>query len=410
MALNYIWISFFLIAFFIAIFQMIFSGDTEIFGRLVDSTFTTSRTAFELAIGLTGAMTMWLGIMKIGEKAGIVRILTFIFGPFFQRLFPEIPKNHPAITPIFMKLSASLLGLENAGTPLGIKAMREMQTLNPNPDVASNAQIMFAVLNSTGLTLIPVTILVYRTQLNAAVPSDVFIPILLSTTVTALSGMILVAFIQKINLLDWVFLSYLGAILGFIGLTIYYFTSLPQEQISIISSLVSNFLLFAIIIFFIILALIQRINVYEAFIEGAKDGFDVAVQIIPFLVGILIGIGVFRTSGALDYIMMGLEFLFESLGVNGEFIYALPVAFMKPLSGSGSSGMMLDLMKTYGADSLIGKLACVFQGSTDTTLYIMAVYFGSVNIRQTRYAASAGLFADLIGLTAAIFITYVFFT
>jgi spore maturation protein SpmA len=410
MALNYIWISFFLIAFFIAVFKLLVYGETDVFENLVKSTFTSSRAAFELAIGLTGAMTMWLGIMKIGEKAGIVKILTFIFGPFFQRLFPEIPKNHPAITPIFMKISASLLGLENAGTPLGIKAMREMQTLNPNPEVASNAQIMFAVLNSTGLTLIPVTILVYRTQLNAAVPSDVFIPILLSTTVTALSGMILVAFIQKINLLDWVFLSYLGAILGFIGLTIYYFTSLPQEQISIVSSLVSNFLLFSIIIFFIVLALIQRVNVYEAFIEGAKDGFDVAVKIIPFLVGILIGIGVFREAGALDFIMKGLEYLFESLGINGEFIYALPVAFMKPLSGSGSSGMMLDLMKSYGADSFIGKLACVFQGTTDTTLYIMAVYFGSVNIRHTRYAASAGLFADFVGLTSAIFITYIFFT
>ncbi|NJL13771.1 MAG: hypothetical protein HC913_12715 [Microscillaceae bacterium] len=410
MALNYIWIAFFLIAFLIALFQLIIYGDTEIFGRLVESTFTSSRTAFELAIGLTGAMAMWLGIMKIGEKAGIVKILTFVFGPFFQRLFPEIPKNHPAITPIFMKLSASLLGLENAGTPLGIKAMREMQTLNEDPDKASNAQIMFAVLNSTGLTLIPVTILVYRTQMGAANPSDVFIPILLSTTVTAMSGMIIVAVLQRINLLDWVFLAYLAGILSFIGLTIYYFVSLPQEQISVISGLVSNLLLFSIIIFFILLALLNRVNVYEAFIEGAKDGFDVAIKIIPYLVGILIGIAVFRTAGALELIIRGLEFLLDKMNINGEFTFALPVAFMKPLSGSGSSGMMLDIMKTYGPDSLMGKLACVFQGTTDTTLYIMAVYFGSVNIRKIRYAATAGLLADLIGLTSAIFITYVFFT
>ncbi len=409
MALNYIWIAFFLIAYSIATFQLIIYGDTEIFKRLVESTFSSSETAFELAIGLTGAMAMWLGIMKIGERAGIVKLLTFVFGPFFQRLFPEIPKNHPAITPIFLKLSANMLGLVNAGTPLGIKAMREMQTLNKTPDTASNAQIMFAVLNTTGLTLIPLTILVYRTQLGAENPSDIFIPILLSTTVTALSGMIIVAVIQKINLFDPVFLLYLSVILGFIGITIYYFSTLPEAQISLVSNLVSNVLLFSIIIFFIVLALIQRVNIYEAFIEGAKDGFDVAVKIIPYLVGILIAIGVFREAGALGLITKGLESVFEYFHINGEFTFALPVAFLKPLSGSGSSGMMLDIMKTYGPDSFMGKLACVFQGTTDTTLYILAIYFGSVNIKQTRYAATAGLLADLIGLTSAIFITYIFF-
>ncbi|NJO03791.1 MAG: hypothetical protein HC880_20890, partial [Bacteroidia bacterium] len=378
MALNYIWIAFFLVAFLIAFFQLLIHGDTEIFKRLVESTFTSSRTAFELSLGLTGAMAMWLGIMKIGERAGIVKVLTFVFGPFFKRLFPEIPSNHPAITPIFMKLSANLLGLDNAGTPLGIKAMREMQTLNKNPDTASNAQIMFAVLNTTGLTLIPVTILAYRTQLGAENPSDVFIPILLSTTVTAFTGMIFVAVMQRINLLDPIFLSYLVGILGFIGATILYFSSIPQEQISEVSSVVSNFLLFFIIVFFILLALFRRVNVYEAFIEGAKDGFDVAVKIIPYLVGILVGIAVFRTAGALELITSGMESIFEYFEVNGEFTFALPVAFLKPLSGSGSSGMMLDIMKTYGPDSFMGKLACVFQGCTDTTLFILAVYFGSV--------------------------------
>ncbi|MEO1651912.1 MAG: nucleoside recognition domain-containing protein [Bacteroidota bacterium] len=409
MALNYIWIAFFLIAFAIATFQLIIYGETEIFEKLVESTFSSSKVAFELAIGLTGAMAMWLGIMKIGEKAGIVKLLTFIFGPFFQRLFPGIPKNHPAIAPIFLKLSANLLGLVNAGTPLGIKAMREMQTLNKTPDTASNAQIMFAVLNTTGLTLIPVTILVYRTQLGAENPSDVFIPILLSTTVTALAGMIIVALIQRINLLDPILLLYLLGFVGFIGATIYYFSSIPDERISLVSNVASNFILFSIIVFFIMLALFKKVNVYEAFIEGAKDGFDVAIKIIPYLVGILVGIGVFRTSGALGYITSGMESLFEYFEVNGEFTFALPVAFLKPLSGSGSSGMMLDIMKQYGPDSFMGKLACVFQGTTDTTLYILAIYFGSVNIKKTRYAATAGLLADLIGLVSAILITYVFF-
>jgi spore maturation protein SpmA len=410
MALNYIWIAFFLIAFAIALVQLLVYGDTEIFKKLIESTFTSSKTAFELAIGLTGAMAMWLGFMKIGEKAGIVKILTFLFGPFFKRLFPEIPPNHPAITPIFMKLSTNLLGLDNAGTPLGIKAMKEMQTLNPTPDTASNAQIMFAVLNTTGLTMIPVTIILYRTQLGASNPSDIFIPILLSTTVTALSAMIMTAIVQKINLLDWVFLAYISGILAFLGLTIFYFSTIPQEKISVVSTLVSNLILFSIIVFFILLAISKKVNVYEAFIEGAKDGFEVAVRIIPYLVGILVGIAVFRASGALNYIQEGIIAIFEYFNIDGEFSIALPVAFLKPLSGSGASGMMVDIMKQYGPDSFMGQLACVFQGTTDTTLYILAIYFGSVNIKKTRYAASIGLLADLIGLTSAIFITYLFFT
>lgn len=409
MALNYIWITFFISAFLIATFQLVVYGDVEVFENLIKSTFSSSKTAFELALGLTGAMALWLGIMRIGEKAGIVKMLTFIFGPFFKRLFPEIPSNHPAITPIFMKLSANLLGLDNAGTPLGIKAMKEMQTLNKTPDTASNAQIMFAVLNTTGLTLIPVTILVYRTQLHSINPADVFIPILLATTVTALSALIMVSIIQKINLLDKVFLAYIIGAIGFISIIIYFFSQMSEAQISIASSVVSNFTLFLIIIFFIILALFKDINIYEAFIEGAKDGFEVAVKIIPYLVGILVGIGVFRTVGALELITEGLQNIFGYFDMNGDFSAALPVAFLKPLSGSGSSGMMLDVMENYRPDSFAGRLACIFQGSTDTTLYILAIYFGAVNIKKTRYAATIGLLADFIGLTTAIFITYLFF-
>lgn len=409
MALNYIWIVFFLTAFAIALFQLVVNGNTDIFRKLVEATFDSSKTGFELAIGLTGAMTLWLGIMKIGEKAGVVKILTFLFAPFFKRLFPEIPSDHPAITPIFMKFTANILGLDNAGTPLGIKAMKELQSLNPNPEVASNAQIMFAVLNTTGLTLIPITIMAYRIQKGAADPTDIFIPILLSTSVTALSGMLIVAIIQRIDIFNFIFLAYMAAFLGFLACTITYFYNLPQEQIRIVSSVVSNVLLFSIIIFFILLAIWRNVNVYESFIEGAKEGFDVAVRIIPYLVGILVAIAVFRTSGALDMIVKGLEMIFEYFQVNGEFTFALPVAFLKPLSGSGAVGMMNSIMDTYGADSFMSKMACVFQGTTDTTLYILAIYFGSINVRQTRYAATAGLLASFIGLTAAVFITYIFF-
>jgi spore maturation protein SpmA len=409
MVLNFIWIAFFLIAFVIACIQQFVFGNQDIFKELVDATFKSSKAAFELALGLTGAMAMWLGFMKIGEKAGIVKILTYLFGPFFRRLFPEIPSNHPAITPIFMKLSANLLGLDNAGTPLGIKAMKEMQTLNPTPEVASNAQIMFAVLNTTGMTLIPITILAYRVQNNAHNPADVFLPILLSTSIAFFSAFIITSLIQRINLLDKVLLLYTCFFIGSISLTIYYFSSIPLKQVSIVSGMISNFLLFFIIVFFITFALIRKVNVYEAFIEGAKDGFETSIKIIPYLVAFLVGIAVFRTAGALDVILKGVENMTDYFGITGEYIFALPVAFLKPLSGSGAQGAMNDVMKTFGADSFMGQLACVFQGTTDTTLYILAVYFGAINIKKTRYAATVALIASFIGMIAAIFITYIFF-
>ncbi|WP_027000781.1 nucleoside recognition domain-containing protein [Eisenibacter elegans] len=411
MILNYIWIGFFLLAFIIACVRLVVLGDTEVFPILVNSTFESAETAFKLALNLTGAMAMWLGIMKIGEKAGVVSLLAYLFGPFFKRLFPEIPANHPAIAPIFMKLSANLLGLDNAGTPLGIKAMKEMQSLNPTPDTASNAQIMFAVLNTTGLTFIPVQVLLYRSQYGAANPAEVFIPILLSTSITALSGMMIVAVRQRLNLFDRVFLTYLLGIFAVLSTLIYTFSQLPQERISHVSGVLSNFLLFSIIIFFIVLALVrgQGNQVFSAFIEGAKEGFDVMVQLIPYLVSVLIAVGVFRDVKALDVIISYLEYMFRQFSLDPEFTKALPVAFMKPLSGSGATGMALDTMKAYGVDSFAGKLSSVFQGTTDTTLFILAVYFGSVNIKKIRYATSAGLMADLIGITAAIIICYLFF-
>ncbi|WP_299460134.1 nucleoside recognition domain-containing protein [uncultured Microscilla sp.] len=409
MVLNYIWVAFFLIAFIIALYKLIFEGDIEIFDRLIKSTFDQSSLAFELALHLTGAMAMWLGIMKIGEKAGIVKMLTFVFGPFFRRLFPEIPTNHPAITPIFMKLSANLLGLDNAGTPLGIKAMQEMQKLNPKKEEASNAQIMFAVLNTTGLTFIPLTVMIYRARLQAANPSDIFIPILISAAVTGIAGMILVALYQRINLFDPVLLGYLAVILGSLGIAIYYLSGLPKEKISDISKVVSNLILFSIIVFFILLALYRRVNIYESFIEGAKEGFDVAIKIIPYLVGIMIAIGVFKESGALEIITSTLKKIVIYFGVNPDFIPAMPTAFMKPLSGSGATGMMLETMNHYGVDSFQGRLVSIFQGTTDTTLYILAIYFGAVNIKKTRYAATCGLLADLIGVITAIYVTYIFY-
>lgn len=409
MVLNYIWVAFFLIAFIIALYKLIFEGDIDIFDRLIKSTFDQSSLAFDLALHLTGAMAMWLGIMKIGEKAGVVKLLTFIFGPFFRRLFPEIPANHPAITPIFMKLSANLLGLDNAGTPLGIKAMQEMQKLNPKKDEASNAQIMFAVLNTTGLTFIPLTVMIYRARLQAANPSDIFIPILISAAVTGIAGMILVSLYQRINLFDPVLLGYLAVILGSLGIIIYYLSGLPKEKISEISKVVSNLILFSIIVFFILLALFRRVNIYESFIEGAKEGFDVAIKIIPYLVGIMIAIGVFKESGALEIITSTLEKVVILMGLNADFIPGLPTAFMKPLSGSGATGMMLETMNHYGVDSFQGRLVSIFQGTTDTTLYILAIYFGAINIRKTRYAATCGLLADLIGVITAIYVAYVFY-
>jgi spore maturation protein SpmA len=409
MALNYIWIAFFITAFVVALYKLIFTGDTQVFQQIVASTFDTAKLGFEISIGLTGVMTLWLGIMRIGEKGGAIALLSRLVAPFFNRLFPSIPPNHPVIGSILMNFSANMLGLDNAATPLGLKAMKEMQELNPNKDSASDAQIMFLVLNTSGLTLIPLNVMVYRAQLGAADPSDIFLPILLATFFSTLAGIIVVAIYQKINLLNRTILLYLGGLVAVTGGLIAWLSQLPQEQISIVSTVGSNFLLFAIIVSFMGLAIWRKVNVYESFIEGAKDGFAVAISIIPYLVAILVGIGVFRAAGALDLIVDGVQLAVAAIGLNADFVPALPTALMKPLSGSGARGMMLDAMKNYGVDSFTGKLVSVIQGSTETTFYVLAVYFGAVGIRRSRYALTCGLIADLAGLIAAIFIAYLFF-
>ncbi|MCJ8165528.1 spore maturation protein [Pontibacter sp. E15-1] len=409
MVLNYLWAGFFLIAFCIALFQLVFFGDIEIFQKLVASTFDNAKLGFEISLGLTGVMTLWLGLMKVGERGGVIALFARLVGPFFNRLFPEIPRNHPVFGSILMNFSANMLGLDNAATPLGLKAMKEMQELNPDKDTASNAQIMFLVLNTSGLTLIPISIMVFRAQLGAADPSDIFIPILLATFFSTMVGLIAVALYQRINLLNPVIMAYLGTLLLLIVGLIYYFSTIPQEQISTISMVASNVILFSIIISFITLALIRKVNVYEAFIEGAKEGFSVAITIIPYLVAILVAIGVFRVSGALDMLVGGLGYLASLSGLNTDFVPALPVAFMKPLSGSGARGMMVEAMNTYGVDSFVGRLASAIQGSTETTFYVLAVYFGSVGVRRTRYALICGLLADFAGIIAAIAIAYLFF-
>jgi spore maturation protein SpmA len=409
MVLNYIWVAFFLIAFVIALVKLIFFGDTEIFPKLIGSTFDMAKTGFEISLGLTGVMTLWLGLMKIGEKGGAVNLLARLVSPFFHRLFPELPKNHPVIGSILMNFSANMLGLDNAATPLGLKAMKEMQELNYQKDTASNAQIMFLVLNTSGLTIIPLSIMVYRAQMGAKDPSDIFIPILLATFFSTFVGLITVSIYQKINLLDKVILAYLGGLLLLVLGVIWYFSSLDQAQIGTISSVASNLILFSVIILFISLALFSKVNVYEAFIEGAKEGFQTAITIIPYLVAILVAIGVFRTSGAMDFLVDGIKLAISILGVNTDFVAGLPTALMKPLSGSGARGMMLDAMKQYGADSFVGRLVSIIQGSTETTFYVLAVYFGSVNIKNTRYAVNCGLIADLAGVIAAIWLTYLFF-
>ena len=409
MALNYIWIGFFLIAFIVGLARLIFFGDMEVFPNMVNNTFAAAETGFTISLGLTGVLTLWLGLMKIGEKGGIVKIFARIVGPFFARLFPELPKNHPAFASIFMNVSANMLGLDNAATPLGLKAMKEMQETNTKKDTASNAMIMFLVLNTSGLTILPISIMVYRAQLGAADPSDIFIPILLATYFSTLAGLISVAIYQKINLLNKTILAYLGGLTLLISGIIYYFSTIPEESIAGISSLVSNILLFSIIILFILLGIRKKVNIYETFIEGAKEGFQVAIKIIPFLVAILVAIGAFRASGAMDMLIDGIRQFFTVLGVNTDFVDALPTAFMKPLSGSGARGMMVDAMSTFGADSFVGRVASTVQGSTDTTFYIIAVYFGSVGIKKTRYAVTCGLIADFVGIIAAIFMAYLFF-
>jgi spore maturation protein SpmA len=409
MALNYIWVFFFVLAFVVGLIKLIFFGDMEVFPAMVNSTFDMAKTGFDISLGLTGVLTLWLGIMKIGERGGIIKIFSRLIGPFFNRLFPELPKDHPAHGSIMMNLAANMLGLDNAATPMGLKAMTQMQDVNPVKDTASNAQIMFLVLNTSGLTIIPISIMVYRSQLGAVNPSDIFIPILLATYFSTITGLIAVAIMQKIKLWDKVILLYLGGMTAFIIAIILYFSSIEKEQIALISRVVSNVFLFSVIVSFILLAFIRKVNVYESFIEGAKDGFNIAIKIIPYLIAILVAIGVFRASGAMDLLIQAVEKLCIMLGVNGDFIPALPTALMKPLSGSGARGMMVDAMTQYGADSFVGRMTSVLQGATDTTFYIVAVYFGAVGIKNTRYAITCGLIADLAGIIAAIAIAYLFF-
>ena len=410
MALNYIWISFFVIAFIVALVKCIFTGDTEIFKIIMDSTFSSSKMAvMDIALPLTGVMTLWLGIMNIGERAGAINFMARIVGPFFSRLFPEIPKNHPVTGQLLMNFSANMLGLDNAATPLGLKAMNSLQELNPNKETASNAQIMFLVLNTSSLTVIPVSIIAQRAILGASNPTDVFIPILMATAVSTLAGLVYVCIRQRINLLNKVMLVWIGAIILFIAALALIFSNLSRESVETVSKLASNLILFGIIIAFIVGGFIKKVNVFNAFIDGAKDGFSVMIKVIPYLVAMLVGIAVFRASGALDYIINGFAWCFNQLGIDTSFVPALPTAFMKPLSGSGARAMMIEAMQTYGADSFAGRLSCLFQGAADTTFYIVALYFGSVGIRKTRYAISGGLFADLAGVIAAIVVCYIFF-
>lgn len=409
MVLNYIWIAFFLIAFVIALVRLIFMGDTEVFPAIMNSTFDTSKTAFEISLGLTGVLSLWLGIMKIGEKGGVVNVVAKVLSPVFTRLFPDIPKDHPVTGSIFMNVAANMLGLDNAATPLGLKAMEQLQELNPKKDTATNPMIMFLVLNTSGLTLIPVSIMVYRAQMGAAQPTDIFVPILLATFFSTLAGIIVTSLYQRINLINRTMLLTLGGMCAVVAAIIWGFSQMDKSQMNVVSTSVANILLMTIIVVFILAGMRHRVNVYDAFIEGAKDGFTTAVRIIPYLVAILVGIGVFRASGAMDMLIDGIKWLVSTLGGNTDFVGALPTALMKPLSGSGARGMMVDAMTTYGADSFVGRLSCIFQGSTDTTFYILAVYFGSVGVRYTRHAVACGLLADLAGVVAAIAICYMFF-
>ena len=409
MVLNWIWIAFFIIAFVIALVKLVFLGDFEVFPAMMDSTFSSSKTAFEISLGLTGVLALWLGIMKIGEKGGVVNFLARLLSPLFTKLFPDIPKGHPVTGSIFMNIAANMLGLDNAATPLGLKAMEQMQELNPKKDTATNPMIMFLVLNTSGLTLIPISIMVYRVQMGAAQPTDIFIPILLATFFSTLAGVIITSLFQKINLLNRTILLTLGGAALVVAAIIWGFGQLDSVLMNKVSTSTANILLMTIIIAFILAGIRKKVNVYDAFIEGAKDGFTTAVRIIPYLVAILVGIGVFRASGAMDMLIDGIKWSVEACGGNSDFVGALPTALMKPLSGSGARGMMVDAMTTYGADSFIGRLSCIFQGSTDTTFYILAVYFGSVGIVKTRHAVTCGLLADLAGIIAAIAIAYLFF-
>ncbi len=410
MVLNYIWIAFFIIAFVVALMKLIFMGDTAVFPAMMNSTFEMSKTAFEISLGLTGVLSLWLGIMKIGERGGVVNALARMLSPVFTKLFPDIPKGHPVTGSIFMNISANMLGLDNAATPLGLKAMEQLQALNEKKDTATNSMIMFLVLNTSGLTLIPVSIMAYRAQLGAAQPTDVFIPILLATFFSTLAGIVVTSLYQKTNLLNkGILLTLLGACVMVAGI-IWGFDRMDKEQMNLVSTSVANILLMSIIIAFICAGVRKKVNVYDVFIEGAKEGFHTAVRIIPYLVAILVGVAVFRASGAMDMLIAGIRWFVELCGGNTDFAGALPTALMKPLSGAGARGIMVDTMTTYGADSFVGRLSCIFQGSTDTTFYILAVYFGSIGVRYTRHAVVCGLLADLAGVIAAIGIAYLFFS
>lgn len=408
MVLNYIWVSFFFIAFLFGIVSL-FLGDSSVIDKMVTATFDSSKSAFEVSLGLTGVLALWLGIMKIGEKAGIVNILARFLSPIFTRLFPGIPKNHPVMGSIFMNIASNMLGLDNAATPTGLKAMAQMQELNKQKDTATNPMIMFLVLNTSGLTLIPTSILAFRSANAAANPTDVFLPILIATTVATLVGMIVTSLWQRINLFQPIILATIFTLIGIIALIVFGFSQLPPTTMNKVASIVSNLVLFTIIVIFLFAGIIRKINVYDAFIEGAKEGFTTAVRIIPYLVAILVGVGVLRASGAMSMLINGFGWLIEQCGMNTDFVPALPTALMKPLSGSGARGLMLETMQTYGADSFVGRLSCIFQGSTDTTFYILAVYFGSIGVRYTRHAVACGLIADLAGVIAAICVCYLFF-
>lgn len=409
MVLNYIWIAFFVIAFVVAVCKLLFFGDTQIFTEIINSTFDSSKTAFEISLGLTGVLSLWLGVMKIGENSGLINALSRWLSPVFCRLFPDIPKGHPVMGSIFMNMSANMLGLDNAATPMGLKAMKELQELNPKKDTASNPMIMFLVINTSGLIIIPISIMVYRAQMGAAQPTDIFIPILLSTFISTLVGVIAVSISQRINLINKAILTLMGCLSLFFGGIIYLTTTLSREEMGVYSTLIANVILFSVILLFIIAGIRKKINVYDSFVEGAKEGFTTAVRIIPYLVAFLVGIAVFRTSGAMDILVGGIGAIVEFCGLDTSFVGALPTALMKSLSGSGANGLMIDTMKQFGPDSFVGRVSCVVRGASDTTFYILAVYFGSVGITKTRNAVTCGLIANFAGIIAAILISYLFF-
>lgn len=409
MVLNYIWIAFFAIAFIIGLIKLLWMGDMEVFPAIMDSTFDTAKTAFELSLGLTGVLSLWLGIMKVGERGGLINALARVLSPVMVKLFPDIPKNHPVFGNMFMNISANMLGLDNAATPLGLKTMEGLQELNKKKDTATNPMIMFLVLNTSGLTIVPISILVYRAQMGAAQPTDVFLPILIATTAATLGGVIITSFYQKINLFNRTILLTLGSLCLGVAALIWGFTQMDKDSLNTVTTTGANMLLMLIIMLFLFAGVRKRINVYDAFVEGAKEGFQTAVRIIPYLVAMLVAIGVFRASGAMDWLILGLQKGIEAMGMAADWVGALPTALMKPLSGSGARGMMVDAMNTFGADSFIGRLSCIFQGSTDTTFYILAVYFGAVGVSKTRHAVVCGLLADLIGVIAAIMVCYLFF-